>query len=98
MVQEGVGFTRVTASRVINEGQTLLFGALILVSVTGGSISLYEGTDASSGRLIATVEGEANITHQLKFNTPLYLDRGLYVSVGSNVTEATVIWLPLVGE
>jgi len=98
MAQEGVGFTRITASRVINEGQTLLFGVLILVSVTGGSVSLYEGTDATSGRLIATVEGEANITHQFVFSTPLYLDRGLYVSVGSNVSEATIIWLPLVGE
>lgn len=93
-MSDHVGFTRITSSNIINEGATLLYGLLLLVSVASGDISLYEGLDASSGRLIAKIQGVAAVTLPIKFDQPLYLDRGLYVAIGSNVTETTILWMP----
>ena len=95
MAQEGVGFTRLTASGIVNEGQTLLYGVLLLTSVTGGDITLYEGTDAVAGRPFAKICADASITKSVNFSFPVYFDRGLYVSFGSNVTEVLISWLPL---
>ena len=95
MAQVGVGFTRLTASGIVNEGQTQLYGVLLLSSKAGGDITLYEGTDAVAGRPFAKICGEASITKQVDFSFPVYFDRGLYVSFGGDVTEVLIIWLPL---
>jgi hypothetical protein len=94
MEQNNVGFTRLTASAIVNEGATLLYGCVLLVSVGGSSIKLYEGLDAISGRLISTLQGIAAVTWTLCFSQPLYLDRGLFVEFSATVTEATIYWLP----
>jgi len=97
-MQKGAGFTRLTADGIVNEGQTLLFGIHIEASTAGGDVSLYEGNDSQSGRLIGTFKD--NLTnHEVKnFNVPVYLDRGLFVDIGSNVTAITVFWLPVRNE
>ena len=98
MAQPGVGFTRLTASAIVNEGETLLYGCLLTVTVDTSFISIYEGLDAVSGRLLANVLGLAIHSLPVKFDPPIFLDRGLYVVIGATVTEATMFWLPLVME
>lgn len=90
-----VAFTRTTTDQLINEGETLLHGLLLLTSVTGGDVTLYEGLDPDSGRKIWTFKGEANISQMISFPAPLWLERGLYIDVGSNVTEVTLFWTPV---
>ena len=94
MEQNGIGFTRVTGSMIINEGPTLLFGLLHRPTVAADGIDLYEGTDAVAGRLITSVKGVIIVTQALLFAQPVYLDRGLYVVLAATVTEATILWLP----
>jgi len=67
---------------------------MLLTSVTGGDITLYEGVDAVSGRQIARIEADADGSHLLTLPVGLRLERGLYAAVGSNVTEATLFWTP----
>lgn len=85
------GWTRLTADGHVGRGETWVFGVLIRVSVTGAQVSLYDGQD-TSGRLVAVLEGEADITKAYGFFGGLRLDRGLYVDLGSNVDECLVVW------
>lgn len=93
-MQNGVGFTRLTADGVVNEGHTILYGLHIEASIAGGDVSVYEGLDSESGRLLGTFKENANDHDILSFPHPVYLDRGLYVDIGSNVTAVSLFWLP----
>lgn len=87
-------FANITATTLINEGQSLLHSVIILASAAGGDLTVYEGLDASSGRKVATVKGAANVSSQIRFSPPLLLARGLLVVIGSSITEATITWSP----
>lgn len=93
-MQFGVGFTRFISDGIVNEGQTLLYGIHIEASVAGGDVSLYEGLDTGSGRLLGIFKDNANNHEPKSFVPPVFLDRGLYVDIGSNVTAVTLFWLP----
>ena len=93
-MKTGCGFTRLTSDNIVNEGNTLLFGLHIDASADGGDVSLYEGLDASSGRLLGTFKGIANDVNKVTYPYPVFLDRGLFVDVGSSVTAVTLFWLP----
>ena len=91
----GLGFERVTADNLIFPGPCLLGGLVLLVGATGGDVSLYHGNDALSGQLIGRFEGEADISLPVIFPWPLRCERGLYVDVGSNVTEVLIFYKPI---
>ena len=93
-----MGWTNITASEIIAEQPVLLHGVVLLTSADGGAATLYEGQDAASGRKIITIEGSANESRPVAFYPPLLCERGLYVAVGSNVTEVVVHWQPVPGE
>lgn len=90
----GLGWQRTTVDRVIVAGAAILHRILLLVSVTGGDATLYEGQDPTSGRVIARCEAIADETRVIEFGG-LYCPRGIYVDIGSNVTEVTVIYEPV---
>ena len=94
MINSSVAFKRVTASALINEGETLLVGVLILTSAATGAVAIYEGLDAVTGRLVHTFTCDAARSVLYSLPVPLLLERGLYVSMDANVTEVTVFWLP----
>jgi len=93
-----MGWTNVTASEIIAEQPVLLHGVVVLASADGGAATLYEGQDTASGRKIATIEGSANESRPVAFYPPLLCERGLYVAVGSDVTEVVVHWTPILDE
>jgi hypothetical protein len=88
----GVSYARTAADLVVSTDPTLLFGAVILTSVTGGDATIYDGRDASSGSKVITLEGIANQSTPVMFPQPVTLQSGLFVDVGSNVTEVLVLW------
>ena len=92
MINDYVGFTRLTKDDLVNDDKTLLYGVLLEITTDGASVILYEGNDASSGRLLFTVKGLANDTKFIWFDKPLLLERGLYVDIGSNVSAVTLFW------
>ena len=92
MSSEGIAFFNTTVDKLVTAHDCLLWGVVVLVSTTGGDVTFYAGRDATSGRKIMTVEGTANESRAIMFAKPLFCDGGLYVDIGSNVTEATVFY------
>ena len=90
-----VAFLCITADTVVCDRPCLLNGLVLLTSTTGGDVTLYEGQDATSGRKVARFEATADNTLAVAFPHAPFLARGLFVDVGSNVTEATLFFTPL---
>src|SRR3990167_562385 len=90
----GLGWERVTVDTLLYPKPVLLGGLGLLVSVTGGDAPLYDGQDATAGRQILRAEGIADQSTPVIFPWPLRCEGGLYVDVGSNVTEVLVLWVP----
>lgn len=89
------GWENVSADTVISTGPCLLTGVTLLVSTTGGEVTLYDGADALAGRKIARFEGIADQSTPIQFSPPLLCQQGLYVDVGSNVTEVLIAFVAL---
>ena len=95
------GYTRITTSTLINEGSTLLYGVSVQSVVSGiaaldfdGTVVIYEGQDATTGRVLMTLEVEPDGSLYNSFDNPVRLERGLYVSLGTHVTDVTLFWVP----
>ena len=98
---ETIGYTRITDSSLVNEGVTMLSAVSAKSAVSGssavdydGTLTLYEGLDANTGRVVMDVEVEPDDTLYVSFPFPLRLDRGLYVVLGTHVAEVTLFWAP----
>lgn len=92
----GTGSTLAVGSQIINEGQTLLYGLVIMATGTGSDLWIYDGLDATSGRLILKILEGTKVTGDIIFNKPLRLNRGLYVKFGSKMSSLLVQWDPLI--
>ncbi len=89
-----VGYTRLTASDKITPDACLFYGLIQLDAVAAAAVTVYDGRDASSGRLVGTFAVGAGDSKVRSLPAPLYLANGLYVALAANVTEVTVFWLP----
>ena len=92
------GFTRITVDTLINEGETLLYGLIPLASGGAGVVTIYEGNDPVSGKILFLVNCLDVLTFPLIFPTPIYIDRGLYINLGANIASVTVLWKPALHE
>ena len=91
----GYAYSPVSADTLLTSEPAFLGGLVVLASVDGGDVTLYDGLDAGSGRLIGRFEGLANVSNPIIFPDAVPLDRGLFVDVGSNITEVLLLWRPL---
>ena len=87
------GWTNISVDTRITTHPALLHGLVLLCSTTGGDVTVYSGQD-TSGQKIGTFEGIADQSTPVMFAPPLECDSGLYVDVGSNVTEVLILWGP----
>lgn len=92
MERKGVNYENMDADRLVCNEPCLLHGVVILTSTTGGDVTVYDGRDAISGRKVMRFEGIANESRPVMFPKPLYLPGGLFVDIGTNVSEFLVIW------
>ena len=90
----GYAFFNGTADKQIVEQKAYVAGVIILASVAGGDITLHDGRGNAQGRKFATLKGDANISLPIMFDKPVCFENGIYVDVGSNITEYTVLWYP----
>lgn len=88
------GWTNTSVDCVVTTRPAVLYGIVLLTSAGGGDVTVYEGQDAETGRKIGRFEGANNQTRPVRFGPGLDCDRGIFVDVGSNVTEVLVIWSP----
>ena len=86
-----VGWSRLTTSGVVAWNSCRLLRLVVLVSAAGALVSVYEGLDAGSGRLIGNFTAPVAMSLVLDFGG-LSCDRGLYVALGANVTEVTAVF------
>ncbi len=90
----GYGYRWLTGDEQVIEHPLILKGIVILVSTTGGDVTLYEGLGTAGSSLIGRFEGIADQSTPIDLHG-LLLERGLYVDVGSNVTGVLVIYKPI---
>ena len=98
---ETIGYTRITDSSLVNEGVTMLSAVSAKSAVSGssavdydGTLTLYDGLDVNTGRVVMDIEVETDDTLYVSFPSPLRLDRGLYVVLGTYVADVTLFWTP----
>lgn len=92
------GYTRITVATLIAEVPLLLYGALVTVPAGGDGIAIYDGKDASSGLLFGTVIAAASVTAIALLPHPVPFRAGLYVGVMVGLTEATLLWRPMLPD
>jgi len=95
-MKESIGFLNTAVDVIAQVGETFLYGLDITASLAAGAVTIYEGLDASSGRRINTFKTDATFTTPIRFNPPLYLQRGLFIDVGANIEGVTVYFKPVV--
>jgi hypothetical protein len=83
-----------TADALVTSHPCWLHAVFLNASAAGGDVAVYEGQDAGSGRQILHQDGAANATNYVQFTPPVWCQRGLYVDVGSNVSQVTIHYTP----
>lgn len=90
--REGVNYTRLTADAIVCNEPCLLWGVVALASSDGGRVKIYDGRDATSGRLVFTVKGLDNLSNPIMLPKPAFLAGGLFVTDFSHIDDLTVFW------
>ncbi len=90
----GHGYRYLTADEIVAEHPLILRGLVLLVSTTGGDVTLYDGLEAAGGRLIGRFEAIADQSTPIDL-FGLHVEHGLFVDIGSNVTSVLVVYDPL---
>lgn len=86
-----VSWEFVTASRCVTDKECeFIFAYLVPVAATDDS-ALYDSVSVS-GKLIVSLKCAAITGHPFKPPEPVYCERGLFVSIGTNVTGIFVQW------
>lgn len=85
-----VKWTRLTGSQTLQSDPCYVF-FLVLTAESGGAadIELYNG-DNSDDPQVCTLKTHADTTRNLRWQIPLFLNRGAYIKVGSNVTDVVI--------
>lgn len=94
---DGVEYTYLTADALISKGPVILLATILLVSTTGGDVTIYDGQDATNGKKVNVHEGTANECNSVQYGPGVLLRSGLFVDVGSNVTGICVVWKRALG-
>ena len=92
----GSTWTRVTTSQKVSKVGCKV-GSVVLTpdsSSNNADVTLYDG-ESTSDPILFTVRSGSGVTNQLNFTPPLECQRGLYVVIGSNVTEVVIQWEPM---
>ena len=84
----------VTADRRLYQGPCELLYAYLVPSGATTDSALYDGVD-TKGTKIVTLKEAAVSGHEFKPPRPVYCKMGLYVDVGTSVSEVFVQWRAL---
>jgi len=84
---------RVTVTQKICKSPCLLKSILLSPdsSTNVADVTLYNG-EGTGDPVLFTFYSGAGTTVLISFDEPLHCDRGLYVVIGSNVTEVLIQW------
>lgn len=86
---EGTAIRRITQSAILTENMLILHSLYIQAGADDVYADLYEGTDAVSGRWLGRFYAGTDPGVQYRW-AGLALERGLYVSLGTDVTAVSI--------
>lgn len=89
------GCKHITDNALVTEGPGLLNGFAWTCTGAGGTIVIYDGLDAGSGRKLFDLPGNTNTPNALEFARPVWFGVGLYVTLDANVSGITLRFDPL---
>lgn len=92
------GWTRLTGDARLSDGPCWFYGVIINASAATNAVGIYDGLDAGSGRYFGALTGRGTGSTDILFPAPIPFGRGLFVDIGVNITECTVIWRPMTDE
>jgi len=85
---EFANWRRVTGDGLVVRGPVLLYGIEYVGRATGPLATVYEGMDTISGEILCILNATKEVDNNKRFNPPLFLDRGIYIDAGGDLTEA----------
>lgn len=83
----------VTADKKVCNGPCFLYGAALVANTGGASTAVIRDGHDTSGEPVVDLACLTSSNDPRMFNPPIYLKRGLFVDVGSNVTSVMVHFL-----
>ena len=94
---KAVGYARLTADSLVSQGPCFLISADLIASAVGAATAVIrDGNDANS-EAVVDLTAVTSYSDSRTFDPPIFLKRGLFVDVGSNVAAVLVRYLPSPG-
>lgn len=97
-MDRGDNFVRVTASGIIYRGPCLFSDLIAHHDGTADDVSVYDGLDSASGLLFGTLAVNLYTNDVESPRHPVFFQRGIYVVLGTHITEVTVCYKPVVDD
>jgi len=91
----GIQWFNTAVETLVSRDPGYFHGCVVLASSGGGRATFYDGTDATTGRKILQVKGQANHSKAIHFGKPLFCSRGLFVADLSHLDDLLVLWEPV---
>lgn len=90
--ESGLNYTNVSEDLCLCNEPALLWGVVGLGRDDGWEFKVYDGRDATSGRLVVWVRGSMDVSNPIMFPKPVLLAMGLFVDLLEDVEDVLVIW------
>ena len=89
------GFTYIEADTLITTGPCRLEGVVVNVDANAHYATIYQGRDATSGRVIAVIKALAGRSVMQNVIPPIYCPLGIYVTLSAQCKNVSIFWSPV---
>ena len=79
---------------LVYEGACLLHSVAMVPTTAGDQVTIYDGRDATSGKLFLRVVATIILTWAICFGDGIPFDQGIYVDGTDGDVETTVVFTP----
>ena len=94
MESKEYSWTWVIADLLLSHGACELCFAMITSDKTAASVTIYDGEN-TSGTVVATIKGSADLSVPVSLPQPVYCRKGLYIALTNSPLGALIQWREL---
>lgn len=87
-------YTRVTVDKKVCNRPCFLYAAHLVADTVGAATAVIRDGHDTGGEAVVDLATLTSSNDPRRFDPPIYLKKGLYVDVGSNVTSVLVHFMP----
>lgn len=87
-----------TVAELVCKVPALLTGLIVHSTDATGKITLYDGQDTLSGKLVGNIASPTNVPFYYSFTIPVLFENGIYVDVVATIEDYTIFFVPLRGH